>query len=219
MTNLTGRFSFCGLRTRAIPLLLVLVAAGCGPIHDGPQLREEPPGLTYTTGMSSARTPLRNRPQVRQITYWEEPRSAGGQSVLIVEYEGEATLGEAEEAREVYAKSYGRHGEVGPALRLSVEGRPAVYWIETQRKPVESRREEDVTNRILWAVVPWSGKTYGLECASAGDALLSENELRVRLQSFTVYDAGRATGRNYVILGILVLAAVTADLVRRVRVR
>lgn len=213
------------MRSRAIPLLLVLAAAGCGPIHDGPQLREEPPGLTYTTGMSSARTPLRNRPQVRQITYWEEPRSTGGQSVLIVEYEGEATLGEAEEAREVYAKSYGRHGEVGPAGRLSVEGRPAVYWIETHRKPDESTRDEDVTtrdedvtSRILWAVVPWSGKTYGLECASAGDALLSEEELRARLQSFTVYDANRATGRNYVILGILVLAAVAADLVRRVRV-
>ncbi|MBL8112404.1 MAG: hypothetical protein JNK60_05935 [Acidobacteria bacterium] len=167
--------------------------------------------------MSSARTPLRNRPQVRQITYWEEPRSTGGQSVLIVEYEGEATLREAEEAREAYAQSYGRHGEVGPAGRLEVEGRPAVYWIETQRKPATSTREEDVSSRILWAVIPWSGRTYGLECASAGDALLSEDELRARLRSFTVHDASRATGRNYVILGILVLAAVTADLVRRVR--
>ncbi len=201
----------------SLGLSLLLVSASCGPIHDGPQLRETPRGLAYTTSMSSARTPLRTREQIRQITYWEEPRSMGRQSVLIVEYAGEATLQEGEAARDDYASRYGKNGEVGPAARLEVEGRTAITWLETSWSKPGSTREEDVSGRILWAVLPWDGKTYGLELVSMGDALMSEQELRERLQTFTVHDAERATGRNYLVLGLLVLAGVGADLVRRVR--
>jgi len=161
----------------AAALVAVLVGPGCMPLHEGPQLKDPPPGMGYISSILSARKPLPDRATTRQLGYVGAGDS--GDMVVITEYPGPTFEEEAEQARASYEARY-TSTEYGPFHSLDIDGQPAWGWLETQ----EVRGE--VASVQLTAIVSYDDVSYSIELTLHPPRLLGAERMREIVESFYV---------------------------------
>lgn len=192
------------MRRILFPCLLAALGVGCGPVYEGPQLREVPEGLAYSNAWTSARVPLPLRKRVRQIHYVPPPAVERNRStVVITEYEGLATRTEVSDARDALAAQY-TSTVYGPLEDLRIDGKPAWGWTETQR---EGKTKEIYTMGLTAVVAyPKQNATYSVEFTAGDPAHQRRDILERTVTSFTVASAGPPLGVKLILFGLALFA-------------
>lgn len=187
--------------------LLAAGGSGCRVV-EGPQLGAPPEKLGYTSSLMSARLPLPDRGKARQLGYVGAGDSPD--MVVITEYPGPTSRGDAERARDTYAARY-TSTEYGPVEELEIDGRPAWGWTETQR--IDGK----VVARQYTAVVSYDDVTYSVEYSAHREPQIGEEHLRGTVESFVV--PGSAPTVLIVVVGLALVALLVVWMRRMVQAR
>ncbi|MCC6129661.1 MAG: hypothetical protein IT186_07000 [Acidobacteria bacterium] len=191
-----------------VVLLLVPWLSGCGggtpaEVLELPRVKEAPQELAFMTSIRAARVPLPGRKLVTQMGY--EPPGGGDPEnlgyITIGEFEGAATKGEFQEARDKYASRY-KSEAYGELEDLMIDGRPA--WAYTVTYTYKGK----VSSVIYTAAVPYETKTYTIEFSGRREEWQDPAYLRRVVASFEVPKKGRGTAIALMVFGVA-LGAVT----------
>lgn len=185
-----------------IVALLLGLSAGCGGgttagYLELPQLRETPEELGFFSTIKSARVPLPGRKVVQQSGYGPpggaEPTDSA--YITITEYEGAATRGEFQEARDKYAERY-KSEQYSEIEDLTIDGRPA--WALTETSVYKGK----VSTVTYTAVVAYPDRTFSIEFAARKAEWQEPAYLKRVVASFEVPKKGRGKAIALMLFGL-----------------
>jgi len=185
------------LPASTVLLLTMLLVGACVPIHEGPQLRTVPEGLSYTNSIDSAGLALPARDKVRQVAYIPLGEQRWPLSVIIAEYRGTTSSSEVEAARLEVARHSGSTAEVGELETLRIDGHAAWGWLQTHR------RSGDVTGLTFTAIVAYPAANYTIVVSSLSPKLKPPEYLRDVARTFAVRHEGDADAWALIVAGAL----------------
>lgn len=185
-------------QVRAGLVVALVGAVGCAkPSVPGLQLRAVPPGFLYTANANFGVNPFPGRDPLSHGAWLGDVESFQPQSeIFVTRYRGAVTTAEARTARDAQASRYGHPASIdyGAVAPVTIDGRPAVAWLET-------RYDEHHAVRSLKysAVIPYDSVSYAVEFdTSAPDRLQPDSLIRV------VHSFGR--GQTTILWGPIKLA-------------
>ena len=172
---------------RRAALILILAGALClgigcsSPRIEGPQIEDPPSGFAFDPNCGAARVVLPGAELLSQRCYFKarEPHC----SIDISEFGGQTGEARVKAAREALEA---RHGSLayGPLESLSIDGRPAWGWLETQASGGKLYSLE------YKAVVAYPDRSYSVEFFAADPAWRDEARLRETVSRFAVKRKG-----------------------------
>ncbi len=149
-----------------------------GPQREGPQIPKVPEGFMFDANASKARNILADEWQLRQeawVTMGDEEHS----SIYFTTYRGAVSREEVAAAHDAQASRYG-YLEYGPLEDLTIDGRAAWGWLETQvyRGKLASLEYK--------AVVAYDSLSYAVEFHSSEPRFLDPAALKALVETFRV---------------------------------
>lgn len=157
--------------------LLILTAASCStPRMEGPNIADPPEGFVYDANGSQSRNIFANEDIIRQSS-WTRPNEDNYCSITMTEYRGPATRQDTQEALDYFIKRYG-YQEYGPLENLTIDGRPAWGWTETQFHKGEQ------ASLAYKAVVSYEGNCWAVEFFARDPAWQNKERLKATISSF-----------------------------------
>lgn len=174
-----------GGRGQVLTALVLALAGttGCAkPSVPGYQLRAVPAGFLYTANADFGVNPFPDRTPLSHGAWLGDAESVQPQSeIFITRYRGVVTPAEAGAAREAQASRYGHPASIdyGAVTPVTIDGRPAVAWLET-------RYDEHHAVRSLKysAVIPYDSVSYAVEFDTAAPDRLQPDSLIQVVHSF-----------------------------------
>lgn len=162
------------------------VLAGCmgpRPLHPGPDVVKVPEGFIYDPNLTAARNLFPERPKVLERGYTTAAIADEDQSLIqITEWGGPTTREETEQAVRTEFERY-PHFDPGPVEALTIDGREAWGWIQTQ-----PRGAPQATAMEYRAVVSYDQATYLVEFFTTHQRFLDPQRLKDVVASFVVND-------------------------------
>jgi len=184
----------------AAAVLAVSALFGCtGPRMEGGQFKHPPTGFVFDANAREGRPVFPDREAI-DVRAWMT-MGEDHNSIFVTEYEGPATREQVQAARDAQEKNYGNYLDYGNLEEMTIDGRPAWGWLETQHY------KGKLSSYEYKAVVSYDDVSYAIEFFAGREDWRDEHKLRAFVKTFEV---GRSKP-NYAALGVgavLLLGAV-----------
>lgn len=115
-----------------------------------------PEGFIFDANASMGRNVFPDRQILHQVA-WTNLAEEKHASLFMTEYHGPSTRAEIEAAREFQESRYSSYLDYGPLEEITIDGRTAYGWLETQYF------EGQLSSREYKAVVSYDDVTYAIE--------------------------------------------------------
>jgi hypothetical protein len=145
-----------------------------------------PEGFRHAPGLGSSRV-FPNRVVLDQGAWYGDLRAMVPETdVFVTTYEGYATMGEAQAARDAQAGEYGNPASVdyGQVTPVTIDGRQAFAWMVTRYDEFGAVRSMDYK-----AVIPYDTVTHVVELMTSAEARLSPDSLTAIVHSWGVVES------------------------------
>jgi hypothetical protein len=160
-------------------LAAVLMASGCStPSLEGGQFEKPPVGFLFDANASKSRDLFpdsETEDQRAWMTLGEDHNS-----IFITQYRGTVTREQVQAARDALESKYGHYLGFGNLEEMTIDGRPAWGWLETQDYKGECASLE------YKAVVGYEETFYAVEFFAGRQDWRDENKLRIFVKTFKV---------------------------------
>lgn len=180
-----------------LALGLACLLLGCTTSRlTGPQITKVPAGFGLDLNASGARKVFPDRDVVNERGWFRTQGERHG-SVLITEFEGQASEQDLRDARAELERKYTtKHFSYGPIESFKLDGRPAWGWFERQS-----------TSREYVAVVSYPDATFSIEFYSSIKEHQDDELLKKHVASFR-RDPGRWSRVFVPVLMIAIIAVI-----------
>jgi len=188
-------------------LLGALVAVGLGlagcstPRLEGGIVADVPPGFAFDANASGGRNAFPDRDRLYQRSWGRITLDDTYSMITVKAFAGPLTAAEAEHARGWQAEKYG-YATYGPLESLTIDGRPAWGWLETQGRP-----GEPVLALTYRAVVGYDDRTFSIDYHSNQHEYMQEAHLRDVVTSFEIARAKPMWGLILVVGAVVLVGA------------
>jgi len=167
------------LGTFALIVVVALLVSGCSsPRVEGGVIPHPPTGFAFDANATQARNVYPGGNQLSQRawgTFGEQH-----DSIYITEYEGSSTRTDAQGARDAQEARYGGYMQYGPLEDLTIDGRPAWGWLETQMY------KGRLASLEYKAVVSCDDRSFAVEFYGSTDEWRDADKLRAVVSTFEI---------------------------------